>query len=396
MKPYPYQEIGRDFLASRKRALLADRMGLGKTVQAILAAKKIGALNTLVVAPASTIPNWEAEWDAWEGPGHVRFVSYSKLIYEQTHGYAPDLIIMDESHYCKNPLAKRTRTTLGIASRATYAWALTGTPMPNDPTELYPAFKYLWPEKLDELGIKTPDAWMRRFCLTRYTEYGEKPYAVKNGALLRTMLEDVMLRRGLGDVGFDLPPLRVDLHRFPKTEVDLSEYADYDGQGEEAYNATLRRLLGLAKAGPVASQIVGELDEGQYNQIVVLYYHNDTRDVLRDAFDKGGVSVVGFGGSANATQRADAIATFQAGGAQVFLAQQTAAGTGLNLQSAHEIVLVEPAWSPVPNQQAITRIHRIGQDSPCRARIFTVAGTIDESIIGAIKTKLQMQTTIGL
>ena len=393
MELYPYQQAGADFLTGKTRALLADRMGLGKTIQAIVAAKQIDSPETLVICPASVIPNWEHEWRLWGGPENVRFVSFSKLIHENWREYSPFLTIVDEAHYCKNPTAKRTRAALGIAGKSPFAWLLTGTPMPNNPTELYPFFKYLWPEELADLGVRTADQWMDRFCLTRYTEYGPKPYAVKNGTLLRAKLQPNMLRRALGDVGFELPPLRVDLHRLPKSDLDLEEY----GAVEEAeYMSTIRRLLGTAKAPAVANQVADELENGDYEQVVVLYHHHDVGNQIRSRLNVMQVTTTGFNGSTPVAYRAAAIEEFQAGAAQVFLAQQTAAGIGITLTAAHEIILVEPAWSPDDNFQAITRIHRIGQDQPCRARLFAVTGTLDEAIMATIRTKLQMQADVGL
>ena len=58
----PYQEIGRDFLAARRHALLADAMRVGKTPQAILAAAKLSASKAIVVCPAIAVPQWRAEW----------------------------------------------------------------------------------------------------------------------------------------------------------------------------------------------------------------------------------------------------------------------------------------------------------------------------------------------
>lgn len=394
MKPlYPYQEVGVQFLVNHRRALLADRMGLGKTIQAIRAAATINALRTLVVCPASVVPNWESEWLEWGGPDKVRFVSYSKLIRESTEGYAPDLTILDEAHYCKNPLAKRTRVALGIAQRSNFAWLLTGTPMPNDPTEVFPFFKYLWPERLKDLGIRTSDDWLNRFCLTRYTEYGPKPYAVKNGEILRAHLESVMLRRSLGDVGFDLPPLRVDIQRFPKEKLQTDIY---ECASEHDYTSRVRRILGEAKADFVAETLVDELAAGEYRQIVVLYYHTAVGTRLRERFQGAGYRVTGFDGSTPGVDRARAVREFQDGRAEVFLAQQSAAGIGITLTAAHEIVLVEPAWSPDDNLQAITRIHRIGQEHPCRARIFAASGTIDGAIMGTLKQKLDMKAEVGL
>ena len=397
---YPYQEEGRDFLATRKRAYLSDEMGLGKTVQALTAAKKIRAGNVLVISPASAVENWIRERNKWYPGGTFTYMSYAKALRSRDSLGTPGLVILDEAHYCKTPSAKRTRAALGVASKADRAWLLSGTPMPNDPTELWAMFKYLWPERPAALDITTAEQWMHKFCKVRATEWGPKPYAVKNGAILKGMLEDIMMRRTLDQVGLDLPPLRVTLSYLPK-DADLArglqEYSEYeDGDPEQVYTSTLRRLLGKAKAPRIAKQVAEELTDGAYKAIVLLYYHREVGALLRETLEEAGHTCVGFDGSTPQTMRQRAIDAFQSGGAPVFLAQMTSAGVAITLTRASELVLVEPEWSPDDNRQAIKRIHRIGQDHPCRARIFAVQGTLDASVMWTVARKVQMQQEVGL
>ena len=398
---YPYQLEGARFLANRRRALLADRMGLGKTIQAIQAARIINSSNTLVIGPASSIPNWEAEWQRWGGPGTLEAVSYSSLIRRKgVAAMVPDVVILDEAHYCKNPNAKRTRAALAVAQNAPCAWLLTGTPMPNNPAELWPAVNALWPEIPAELSIKSHFQWMQRFCYVKHTEYGPKPYGVRNGTLLRQILERIALRRDLNQVGLELPPLRLDIFRLKKDDVanggNFEAYEAYE-RTEENYTSTLRRMLGEAKALTVARQIIEEMRDSQYSKIVVLYYHHLVRDTLHQAFEASGLRVTGFDGGTPQGERKAAIDLFQNDPeVHVFLAQQAAAGTAITLTAASEIVLVEPAWSPEDNFQAIARVHRIGQGSPCRARIFAVSGTLDEAIMGTLANKVRMLEAAGL
>lgn len=383
------------FLAAHDRAYLADQMGLGKSAQAIVAARQVGAALPLIVCPASATENWRREWEKWSGPGEPEITSYASLIRNGVER-EPDLVVLDEAHYAKSPSAKRTRAALKLARGAKWAWLLSGTPMPNHPGELWPPVKYLWPGIAERHGITTAHQWLTKWCKVRPTPYGPKPYAVQNGQLLRAELDKIMIRRRLEDVSLELPPLRVDLHRIPKARATaraLSEYEDMESD-EAAYTSTLRRVLGTVKAEPVAKQIISELEDGAYEQIVVLYYHRDVQAALAAAFDRAGVPVVGFGGDTPTTARQEAIDAFQAGQAPVFLAQQTAAGVAINLTAATEIVLLEPAWSPEDNRQAIARIHRIGQDRPCRARIFALTGTLDEAVMGTLKNKVKMQREV--
>src|SRR5690606_8317857 len=181
--------------------------------------------------------------------------------------------------------------------------------------------------------------------------------------------------------------------------VDLEEYLGEDApvlaalaaeeRADEASLSRLRKLLGVAKAPFVASVLKDELESGAYGKLVVLAHHRDVLDLLEDALSDLGV--VRVDGSSTDRQREQAIDGFRADPSKrVFLGQQTAAGTGVNLQVANELVLLEPSWVPAENHQAIKRIHRIGSNRPCRARIFAISGTLDEAVMRTIANKTRM------
>jgi SWI/SNF-related matrix-associated actin-dependent regulator of chromatin subfamily A-like protein 1 len=401
---YPHQVEGVEFLHRPDTAhkYLADDMGLGKTVQAATALHCYPyAKRVLVAAPASAGENWKAELEDW-APGDRAYMvrSYDKVTRDvgEIAKWNPDLTILDEAHYCKSPGAKRTRAALRLAANSKNAWLLSGTPMPNHPGELYPPVRMLWPEVLQDFGIRNYQQWLETFCLLRPTPYGPKPYGVKpeNATRLRAHLDRFMLRRKLADVALDLPELRVTLQWLPaNAEMEKRlEDVEYD-DSEEVYTSTLRRLLGEAKAPLIARQIAEELEDGQYPKVVVLYHHKAVGSELRIRLDQYGIS--GFDGSTPGGDRQRAIQWFQTDPrCRVFLAQQTAAREAINLTAATEIVLVEPDWVPDMNAQAIKRIHRIGQGHPCRARIFAVRDTLDAAIMRGIHQKVRMQETVGI
>lgn len=398
---YPFQQAGVSFLASHRRAYLADDMGLGKTVQAIVATHTTKPRYTVVVCPASVRENWKREWRVWGGRGDLHVVSYSGLIrldLDATTGLlaGPDLVILDEAQYCKTPGSKRTKAALKLGQRAEWCWLLSGTPMPNDPRELYAVFKYLWPEIM---RVTTAFAWMDRYCKWSVNDYGYTVWGVT--PLARTelgpVLRKIMLRRKLMDVALELPPLRFtaqSLPRDPELRDKLVEIGA-DPASEESMS-TLRRVLGEYKAPKVARVLLEELQSDPTLAMVVMYHHHRTGAELADVFSRAGVVYTGFDGSVSSGARQLCIDLFQDGTARVFLAQQTAAGVGITLTRASEIVLVEPSWSPSDNDQAIKRIHRIGQDQPCRARIFVVPDSLDEQVMGVLLRKQRMLSEIGL
>jgi len=354
----------------------------------VLAAKILRPDTTLVVGPASTLENWRREWEKWGGPPGLQVISYSKLSRRGGGPQSLPLVVLDEAHYTKTPTAKRTRTALGLAARADRAWCLSGSPAPNgDPRELYSVFRYLWPELMPpgESGTMTAWEWMQHFCRWRPTPYGPKITGTRNVMKLRDMLDKVMLRRDLDDVGIELPPLRVTVHYL--TDAPTVDAPD------ETPGPTLRRLLGAIKAGPVADLIAGELKDGAYDKIVVMYHHKATGAVLRDGM-AGVVPIFRFDGNTTLQRRQEQIDGFERATRAVFLVQQQAGGVGINLQSANEIALVEPDWSPEVNAQAIKRVHRIGQDRPVRARVFAVSSTLDGPILETIAEKVDRRQEI--
>lgn len=395
MKLYNFQEQGVDFLLAAPRRYLADTMGLGKTPQACVAAKRSGSRNTLVVCPASAIENWRREWGIWHGEVGTGFevVSFaSHSLHEGTHSRIDhDLVIIDEAHYCKTPSAKRTKAAMLVARQSPRSWLLSGTPMPNHPGELYAPIAALWPEELERFGICNHSEWFDRYCLWYPTQYGRKVYGVRQDYVheIRAWQDRAMLRRRVEDpeVDAELPPLRVHLHHLPRDKG----LAWIDGRE----TSTQRRLLGAYKAPLVAKLVAQELTDGAYRKIVVGAYHHDTLALLNQELAK--FNPTGFDGGTPVVKRQPIIDRWtQDPSKRVLIVQQTAGGVSLNMQAAPEIALVEPDWVPDVNAQFIKRIHRIGQAQSCRARLFSVPGTQDDAIMSGLAKKIAMQVKLGL
>lgn len=399
MKLYPYQIHGARFLADRRRAYLADVPGLGKTAQAIRASKLIAPRNVLVVAPAVALPVWHQEWQRWwpRGADRIRVVSYTKLAMDLADKREPpvyDTVILDEAHYTKSPHAHRTAAALRVAAAAKRsAWLLSGSPMPNDPTELWTAFRFLWPDRIPR-GISTYEGWRDHFTSWHRQPVGRfgnrtiaKVTGVRNGAELRDMLRGIMLRRHVKDVGLQLPPLRLHVVPLPADERLAEELEAF----QIVETPVVRRLLGAAKVAPITDTLIDEA----LPAVVVMYHHKDTGKYLRYKLSKGGYEIFGFDGSTPTDKRAEQVEAFQAGTKRAaFVVQQQAGGVAITLTRANEIVLVEPDWSPEVNAQAIKRVYRIGQDQPVRARMFSVTGSLDEGIMAGLARKIGMQKEV--
>lgn len=404
MNIYSYQRKGAGFLGTRNRAYLADQYGLGKSAQAVIAARIVDNTcertpRTTIICPAVAVPMWQSEWEKWGGPGQPIILSYDRLRRDPSRAGNPDLVILDEAHYLKNLLAKRSHVAYRLAQNASIAWLLSATPMPNHPGELWAPIKSLWPEIAKEAGCATRGQWLRKFSHGYMGDYGWRAMGIKNGAELRELLAKFVLRRTRDDVKLELPPLRTDIEWLSKGEVEggaIDWYSQLEQEPNEAvYTSTLRRLLGVAKAEAIAKRIADELQGGLYDKIVVMYYHREVGDLIGTALRMKGISPVGFGGSTPQKWRAAAVDMFQKEpDARVMLVQQQAGGVAITLTAAHEIVLVEPSWTPEDNNQAIARIHRISQKEPCRARVFAVSDTIDGAVMRTCTRKTKMQEEV--
>jgi SNF2 family DNA or RNA helicase len=394
LRLYDYQDAGVHFLMNRDRAYLADVPGLGKTAQALIAAKVKG-LSPLVIAPAVAIPVWQDEARKW-GVELADVVSYSKLARDpypwQASMLPSTVVVLDEAHYTKSPKAKRTKAALTLARQASHAWLLSGSPMPNDPTELWTVFTALWPERIPSYA-KSFEAWRNHFTSWSYVDYGHgrrvvKVWGTKNGLELREMVRGVMLRRHLADVNLQLPSLRLNVVPLP-ADADLDR--ELELQPDTLQTPEVRRILGEHKAAPISDVLINE----QHRAVVVMYHHKNTGAYLRQKLEAGGYVVYGFDGSTPSHTRGEQVEAFQKGTFRAaFVVQQQAGGVAITLTRASEIVLVEPDWSPEVNAQAIKRVHRIGQTNPVRARLFKVEGSLDEGIMEGLARKIAMRKEI--
>jgi SWI/SNF-related matrix-associated actin-dependent regulator of chromatin subfamily A-like protein 1 len=413
---FPYQQEGVDFLAGRTAALLADDPGLGKSIQAIRAADKARVLTVLVVCPAGVVENWKREiakfrtgdWTAYvtsydraAGKDHARLLAQEW-----------DVLVLDEAHYLKNLSTKRSKKIYGdlaevgpdaLAGRATHVWALTGTPMPNDASELFPHLRALAPETItsERTGLVwTYFQFIHAYCAMRNTGFGERIVGSRNEEKLHAKLQGFMLRRRKADVLKDLPPLRFgevylegDTTGLDLPDVDVVRRALAEegvaGLRRCAANgsiSTLRRLTGLAKAMPAADWIETWLESTPAERkIVVFFHHYAVGEALYDRLHRQAVRV--HGGLKSNERQASIDRLQNDPSVRVFLGQITAAGTGITLTAASDLLFVESSFVPAEMEQAAMRIHRIGQTEPCLVRFAMLSGSIDEDIQRALLRK---------
>lgn len=400
MNLHPYQEHGVAWLAGQQRALLADEPGLGKTAQVAVAARKLLGVGGLVVVicPASLRTNWQREWRRWNlGRQELQVFSY-----EQAHK-APrgcHILVADEAHYLKNRTAKRTRVFYEeLMPHAKTVWLLSGTPAPNNASELWTHFHYLWPQRIDNMSWFK---FVQTYCNWSMGDYGVKIHGTKNPAAIREMLRPVMLRRLKKDVLQELPP--ISFHDLPlevSATAALLKEADHiadskrlalaldKGELESLAPAmsSLRRVTGLAKVPAIVEWIENNVGDGK---LVVFAHHRDVLDGIRVHLRDRGTGAVTLRGDTSAEERQRAVDSFQSDpGIRVFLGQIQAAGTGLTLTAASRVLFAEASWVPAENSQAAMRCHRIGQTEPVQVYFASLAGSIDEAVMEVVRRKTE-------
>jgi SWI/SNF-related matrix-associated actin-dependent regulator of chromatin subfamily A-like protein 1 len=442
---YPYQQVGSAWLATKINAMLLDPMGLGKTVQAIRAADRIQADDITVVCPAIARTNWAREFETWGTQrrtiavvnastdleraevihADVLIISYSMLaskkaraLLEKRHS---DVLILDEAHNLKNPKAVRSRAIYGhrfdcqkgLASTAKRVWLLSGTIMPNFPSELWTHAHALFGE------TRKYGEFCRDFCVMVDDGFSPKIVGGKNENELARLLKPHVLRRRAKDVLTDLPPLRwshfiLKPDKLPPPPLYTPEEAqamanvdrliaagDFEGLAAQAMHlATLRRWTGNAKAAAVAELLLGENEK-----TVVFAIHKSTIACIAGLLRDGGHSVATIDGSTSDSKKTPEssgdrqliIDSFQQNAdPRVLICQLSIASTALTLTAAHHVVFAETSWVPADLQQAAKRCHRIGQSQPVLARVVSLAGSIDEKVNAALIKKAQFGRDFGL
>lgn len=415
----PYQIVGSEWLAERPRAILADEPGLGKTVQAIVACDLVFATDVLVVCPASVVPNWRNEIERWRvGDWQATVLSYEGMCarFDELMARRWSVVIFDEGHYLKSPGTKRTRAAYGdvvslirefegLVDRADHVWTVTGTPQMNFPNELYTHFRALAPDRI--VGPRSGRIWTYEqfsafYCDMKPGFQGMKIVGGKNEEKLAEKLDGLMLRRLKRDVLPDLPDVRfsefavdadvtdVDLGVDPYELLMVKKVLERDGVAgltkSVPHIASLRRVTGMAKIKAVAAWLRDFLDDNPGRKIVVFAHHTDAIAALRK--QKGLQDAVYVVGTCNQDHRASAVKQFQNDPKiRLFFGQIQAAGTGITLTAASDLLFLEPSWVPAENAQAAMRIHRIGQKSLCNVRYALLPKSIDAQIMRAVMRK---------
>lgn len=432
--------------AGHRTFLLADEPGLGKTAQALLAAQAADAYPLLAVVPNVVKANWAHEAELWT-PGHpatvvhgdgdtidgfadIVVVNYEVL--DRHVGWIGDLgfrgMVVDEAHFIKNKSSQRSQHVLQLAERIRartarpLLMALTGTPLINDIED----FRAIW-QFLGWIDDKKP----RTALMHALEETSLTPADRGFSAAARASVIDLgIVRRRKVDVAADIPARRIaDLpvelddeagRSIRAAEQELArrlvvryeaalaartsgvavEGIDHDlvrrvatweredgaktKAGENVFG--VMRRIGQAKAG-LSADYAAQLARS-VGKVVFFAKHIDVMDAAEETFAKRGIRYSSIRGDQTAKVRQKNIDAFMNDpGVAIVVCSLTAAGVGLNLQVASNVVLAELSWTDAEQTQAIDRVHRIGQGEPVTAWRIIAAQTIDTKIAQLLDSK---------
>lgn len=400
--------------------LLADEMGLGKTLQVLTLIAHCAEFNqsSMIVCPASVVPVWKMEIERWYPKLKVQILksdrfpknekgvlwlsSYSLLRrhVEQVKTIKFEYLILDEAQCIKNPLAKVSQACYALNGK--YRLAITGTPIENKLLDIWSIFNFLMPGLMGtmqefEVALQSGNAkWVSGF-----------------SNHVKKQINPFILRRLKERVAQELPA---------KTEVDL--ICPIKDEQKSIYNSFLNKEVALMKdeSGEIIEQkgfnlftlltrlrqvccdpgIIPDIDfdvEESGKVIVLLSRLNEAFDgikkrkvvifsqfvklidrlnpVLKKYFPN--LNIYELTGSTR--DRSQPVREFQEDpNSAIILVSLKAGGTGVTLNAADYLFLMDPWWNPAVENQAIDRVHRMGQKMPVFIYRMITKGTIEERI----------------
>ena len=407
MQLFPHQQEAKLFLLSRRRAILADQPRVGKTLPTAAAA--LENLPALIVCPAIAKTVWEAAFqrlapnvsvhvingkkDAGQpNNADVTIINYDVLQYGVTQVDKYNALVLDECHRIKNPKAARTKAAMLAMKKIDCVYALSGTPIPNRPIELWPI--------LHGLGIYR-GGWFD--FAARYAKMWSAPWGLDTSGAsnlpeLKAMMKPHVLRRKKEDIFKDYKEPQVSLITFD-LPTDKREQS-FDADALVANPNALMAFEGLAEimreAGMRKVQYAADFidDLLQANEPVVVFaHHKDVVQALQDELKTHKPVIVV--GDTTRLKRDMAIEAFQAGKTKCIIGNIAAMSEGVDLSAADTIVFVECTWSTSALEQASSRVENITKNGIAPViYILTIKASLDHNVLAKVLKKLNVVNQI--
>lgn len=442
--PYIHQKEGVKFLLSRPGCILADGMGMGKTIQAAMAAIEAGVKKVLVVCPSSMKIAWQREIECfgesasvingkhWQSDKFVivnfdilknfhttkdkrkskEWIEAGNLVNNHIINEKFDLVIVDEAHNLKNHESIRGKimTEVCVEYGVEKVWLLSGTPVANRPMDFYNLLRL----------IKSPlvDNWVyyaKRYCdgksFYRKLKNGErakKKTWLTNGASnleeLSAKTRNIMIRRTL-DNALDMPEKKINTIYHELSNKQRKEYEGLwdiymkERKEQKKRGAVDRSLVELIllrqfmamQAIPETIEIAeNALEQGE--KVIIFTSYAEELEKLKEHFGK---KCVVHHGKMSDVQKQVSVDRFQTdSNVTVFIGNIISAGVGITLTAATVEIFNSLDWVPGNVQQAIHRAYRIGQRHPVNVYFNIFKETVDERVWSTLFDKTDIIDTI--
>jgi len=386
---YPYQKVGVEFFENGDgRTILADKPGVGKSLQALAHGVYSGYKKMLIICPASVKYSWEKEVEKWTKLKSFVISSKNKLTnehfmnnnvfiinYDIVVKYVDlltslrfDCLVCDEFHYVKNRFSKRTKATIAVSKNISSVLLLSGTPVLNRPVELFTGLHILHPKVWSNWY-----AYTTRYCNGHKGDYGWDATGASHLDELTKKISPYFLRRTKEQVLSQLPPkiiidMPVELDKenalMYRTEENgvadkLSSDEDFDAVGVNALVLlnNLRQITSRGKIYAAKDVINNVIENGE--KILVFSVYNEPLETLKEEY---GDSAVVITGKVSEDDRRKAIDDFQNDNTKnIFLGGMKSSGVGITLTAASNVLFIDYSWVPADHEQAADRCHRPGQ-----------------------------------
>lgn len=432
----------------RGRAILADEVGLGKTIEAALVLSELRARGlarrALVIAPAGLVGQWREELDRkFALPSAVVTGTSAETVEEvrPDGGDHPvllaslasarrdplrsrlidqdwDVVVLDEAHRVRNPRSASGRLARDL--RARHLLLLTATPVENRLDDLFQLVSLVSP------GLLGTAAEFRRqhgSSTGNGAAPGSAPVGVRNVERLQARTREVMVRHRRSEVALILPQRLAETVKVHLPELEATLYADVAGriraEGRDAGPSrlmSLRSLARLAGSSPAAlapglvragwddlaaraesitssrkeevliERVERHLQRGE--KVIVFTAFTPTLERLATNLESTGVPVARYHGRMTRAAKDAAVQRFAAD--VPVLVSTEAAGEGRNLQFCHAMVNMDLPWNPMQIEQRIGRLHRIGQRQDVVITNVLGAGTIEERVLDVLESKINL------
>ncbi|HWK99706.1 MAG TPA: DEAD/DEAH box helicase, partial [Parapedobacter sp.] len=433
IKLRPYQQQGLNWLSFldtfRFGGILADEMGLGKTVQVIAfmqSQREKGRRGTdLVIVPATLIFNWERELATIApslkvltlyGPNRVKTIASFGRYDVVLTSYASSLsdirflkkftfnyIYLDESQNIKNPESQRCKTVKLL--HAHNRIAISGTPLENSSFDLYGQLSFTCPGLLGD----------KRYFRDVYGKPIDQFKNQKRRKELRQKIQPFILRRTKDEVAAELPEKVCRVLYSEMGDKQRQVYDAYEKEfrdficalsGDKLDKSPMHVLRGLTRLRQICNspallpdgmlntavsakiELLKEQvsDKAPHHKIVIFSQFVSMLHLVGAMLTEIGVPYVSLTGGTR--RRGNVVRAFQEDpSVRVFLISLKAGGVGMNLTAAEVVYLVDPWWNPAAENQAIDRVHRIGQDKKVVAYRLVTPNTVEEKVLALQATK---------